>query len=349
MLPSTETTASADKELATRLMAVLDAFEQRFSLLENYSNVIVKNTVLLRSDFLVMLAKIDDSASCIGSACRQCEVGTQTLVLGDVQIISHQPSNKVMVMDGSSFENGVHDYDSVARDDLAQNGDVCNSTHHVNDANDSFFTQPVKKNCVRVDHEISVPISEGMSNVSQIHSGTNFDFGETSDVNIGLAPTASKFVEECAHSAASNHPIRTAKMTSHARIPSSEWRGNDSMSAGCSCEESRESSLELNSVHSPRPVSPNHRRHRLNSLLEQQMSRPSWSKYLKQHIFTITGWRHLWCDMVKWVFGIQPRNTPLGIEGSKIIDPFSPFHGGDTKLQSQVSANISNNNFDSRC
>jgi hypothetical protein len=339
-------TDSADKELATRIITVFDTFEKRFSLLENYNNVILKNTVQLRSDFLLLLAKLDETrtAERISSACRRCGAGSQTLAACDVQMISRETSNKDAA--DSSFQNGVY---SESCEGLAHDGDDCKRIHSVRD---SLLICSDRKIGARLDSEVSI-LTKGISTESNSNSSefsAYVDFGIKNDY-LGVLPTANTVVEECAHAAYSKHPILTANMTSSpARMPSSEWRGNDSVSGGCSSEESRESSLELVRVYSPRTVNPIHRRHRLNTLLEQQRSKPSWSKYLKQHIGTMRGWGHLWFDMVKWVFGIQPRNTALGIEGSKIIDPFSPFHGGNNnKFHCYGSADISVYNVVIRC
>jgi hypothetical protein len=127
-----------------------------------------------------------------------------------------------------------------------------------------------------------------------------------------------------------------SEITDRVLLHGSDLRRSECSSMACSSEESRESSIELShsdttdNIHS---TNQSLRRRRLNSLLEQQPIRVSWTKYLKQNLGSGEGRERLWRDTLRCAFGIQPRNSPLGIEGSKMIDPFSPFHGGLFQLR----------------
>ena len=121
--------------------------------------------------------------------------------------------------------------------------------------------------------------------------------------------------EDSVESASSFHlppPPLGRISTFSSRESSSEWQRAAS-------RESTQSRGSLQQRHS-----------RLNLLLERQRSNASWSKYIKENAGTSGGRHRMWTDLLRGTFGIQPRNNPLGVEGSKIIDPFSPFHGGTT-------------------
>jgi hypothetical protein len=102
---------------------------------------------------------------------------------------------------------------------------------------------------------------------------------------------------------------------------------HDSSAELCRTEsgESTESTEKICGRESPRRA---FRQKRLRSLLEKQGQRGSWVKYLGRNLRSADGRRQLLRDVLRVAFGIQPRNNALGIEGSRIIDPFSPFHAG---------------------
>ena len=287
-------------KLASKLISILDTFERRFTHIENLSDLIINNTAHLRADVSQLLVKfdvrstvktrdvIDSSASTEFS---RSEAKTFTNPDASVSFCPQETGRRQL--NGSELEtfNAANG-----------NGQIhsTNNSAHCHSSDSAYETTSLCDNVGSQQFRLTFDaILKEMK--SSADAAPHFDDVTDAEIKLISEDLVSNNRSERNHEITNLTDVTSESKKVIPNFVHSDLRSNDSASVACSSEESRESSIEWVrpdiSEHMLSRKNPSLRRRRLNSLLDQQRSRVSWTKYLKQNVM---GGRDGWEDCSVW-------------------------------------------------